>query len=388
MSRTSTVNEVHMPRYAGEACRGVLIEDEGGGLNLFLLLDDENAKPIFHFRYHGAVDDDGMTYEEMAAADWIALLVAGADPDMDGWENELDCKGESGFRGLLSRGKVLADTVFINECNPLGLTLRSSTSVSTSFVKAVTDGVSEYDEFTRVLLIEEDTGALAIILLDDDSRPLFGSVYTRNEETGSTAYIGRAAEDYVGLLDKRFDPARAGWERTGRYLSFIFNLLGDSPKCRVIADSDARDERNPFGVLADAGAKRPVIHNPIAGIQDDLGDAKFVDMSISMITMQRLDGDSFWNKAEKALLLALIACMRDYLLPDGYGAGAMMNSLATLSGAEHSSDADDFVGFHVNLLASGIITKEFSEVGECGVGRAGGAAIRAVIYGVPERDGL
>lgn len=120
MSRTSTINEVHMPRYAGEACRGVLIEDEGGGLNLFLLLDEEDAKPIFHFRYHGAVDDDGMTYEEMAAADWIALLVAGADPDMDGWENELDCKGESGFRGLLSRGKVLADTVFINECNPLG----------------------------------------------------------------------------------------------------------------------------------------------------------------------------------------------------------------------------------------------------------------------------
>lgn len=62
-----TINEVSEPRFAGEEARAVLVEDDERGLVLFLV--DSDRVPVFSFRYHGEPDEDGMTYEEMAAAD-------------------------------------------------------------------------------------------------------------------------------------------------------------------------------------------------------------------------------------------------------------------------------------------------------------------------------
>lgn len=145
-----TINEVSEPRFAGEEARAVLVEDDERGLILFLV--DSDHVPVFSFRYHGEPDEDGMTYEEMAAADWIALHVASADPDKDGWDNEL-CGAEERFTSLVrsDRGFVLADTSLIDEGNPLGLDASDPDRVAAAFIRAAIDGVPEYDDLARRL---------------------------------------------------------------------------------------------------------------------------------------------------------------------------------------------------------------------------------------------
>lgn len=143
-----TINEVSEPRFAGDSSRAVLVEDDARGLVLFLV--DSVQVPVFCFRYHGEPDEDGMTYEEMAAADWIALHVASADPDKDGWDNEL-CGAEELFTSLVrsDRGLVLADTSLIDELNPLGLDASDPDLTAVAFIRAAIEGVPEYDDLAR-----------------------------------------------------------------------------------------------------------------------------------------------------------------------------------------------------------------------------------------------
>lgn len=133
-----TINEVSEPRFSGDAARAVLIEDEAGGLTLYLL--DDGGRAVFAFRYHGEPDGGGTTYEEMAACDWVGLHVGSCDPDMDGWDNDIAAAPLHA-----AGGEVVADTSLIVEENPLGLALGSRTAAARAFFRAVSEGVPEYD---------------------------------------------------------------------------------------------------------------------------------------------------------------------------------------------------------------------------------------------------
>lgn len=151
MSQTSyTVNEVSQPRFADAEVRAVLVEDGPRALRL-LLLDGE--APAFAFRYYGEPGADGMTYEEIAAADWVALHVGRADPDRDGWDNDLDgAEGGDVPRGALGSARIVADSSLVTRANPLGLgPVEGALANVRAFFRAISEGVPEYDGLESLL---------------------------------------------------------------------------------------------------------------------------------------------------------------------------------------------------------------------------------------------
>lgn len=145
-----TINEVSEPRFAGEVVRAALFEDNAGGLDLFLLDEDERA--VYAIRYYGNLVVYGMTYQEIAAADWIALHVARVDPDRDDWDNEVEA-GADDYEALSSaRGThCIADTLLISQTNPLGLDYEAASHSGLAFIRAAIEGVPEYEDLSRRL---------------------------------------------------------------------------------------------------------------------------------------------------------------------------------------------------------------------------------------------
>ncbi len=107
---------------------------------------------MYAIRYYGNLVVYGMTYQEIAAADWIALHVARVDPDRDDWDNEVEA-GADDYEALSSaRGThCIADTLLISQTNPLGLDYEAASHSGLAFIRAAIEGVPEYEDLSRRL---------------------------------------------------------------------------------------------------------------------------------------------------------------------------------------------------------------------------------------------
>ena len=100
---------------------------------------------------------------------------------------------------------------------------------------------------------------------------------------------------------------------------------------------------------------RSLIYNPLAYVKTDLEIVSFVNMFISMTTgTQKSGGDPFWDKAEKALFMALIAYMRDYLPPHRYHLGTLLTLMTLIDASEDDENAKSRLDYMFDEIATGI----------------------------------
>lgn len=140
--------------FGGEECRAVVVEDNAGGLNLFVIADSDDAVfGVYHG--YGDVTSDGYNSGELTAMEWVALLVQGLDPKSEGWEGSVGRQAASDYDLLMTSDEcsIIADTEDADEDDPLGLSFCGGYGAQ-SFLLAVTEDVPEYAE-QRLELIEE-----------------------------------------------------------------------------------------------------------------------------------------------------------------------------------------------------------------------------------------
>lgn len=140
-----------------QVCRAVIIEDNAGGLNLFVL-DTEGH--VFYAHPYGigtAVDSiTGHKVGKSAAEDWVGLIIKGIDPMQAGWDGNYDvASGQRDYDCLMESNEcsIIADTDDINENDPFGLCFHGGYSARDFFL-FVTEGVSEYAKERERLLDE------------------------------------------------------------------------------------------------------------------------------------------------------------------------------------------------------------------------------------------
>lgn len=110
---------------------------------------------------------------------------------------------------------------------------------------------------------------------------------------------------------------------------------------------------------------RSLIYNPLAYVQTDLEIVSFVNMFIAMTTgTQKSGGDPFWDKAEKALFMALIAYMRDYLPPHRYHLGTLLTLMTLIDASEDDENAKSRLDYMFDEIATGVHLIEVSEEAE------------------------
>lgn len=101
--------------------------------------------------------------------------------------------------------------------------------------------------------------------------------------------------------------------------------------------------------------ERSLIYNPLAYVHTDLEIVSFVNMFIAMTTgTQKTGGDPFWDKAEKALFMALIAYMRDYLQPEDYHLGTMLRLMTLADASEDDENAKSGLDYIFEEIATGL----------------------------------
>ena len=146
--------------FGGEKCRALVVEDNAGGLTLFIIAASDDA--VLGAYYHSDAEfapsghnSDGDGGGELAAMDWVALLMQGDDPKSEGWEG-LDTREAAAEYDLLTDSvecSIVADTEDVTEGDPLGLSFCGGYGAR-SFLLAVTEDVPEYAE-QRLELIGE-----------------------------------------------------------------------------------------------------------------------------------------------------------------------------------------------------------------------------------------
>lgn len=120
--------------------------------------------------------------------------------------------------------------------------------------------------------------------------------------------------------------------------------------------------------------ERSLIYNPLAYVHTDLEIVSFVNMFIAMTTgTQKTGGDPFWDKAEKALFMALIAYMRDYLQPEDYHLGTMLRLMTLADASEDDENAKSGLDYIFEEIATGLAYPVEEEQKKRAAQHAGGA---------------